>query len=66
MQSVYKKQTKRLGGGGGRLFMQGVRPVKYKKYKLVLVLMRGRPHTVQIFPGSSIYGLHQWAGSFIY
>lgn len=41
--------------------MQGVSPVKYKKYKLVLVLMRGRSHTVQIFLGSSLYGLYQLA-----
>lgn len=27
--------------GDRSLFMQGVRAVKYKKYKLVLVLMRG-------------------------
>lgn len=47
--------------GGSGLFMQGVSPVKYKKYKLVLVLMRGRSHTVQIFLGSSLYGLYQLA-----
>lgn len=31
--------------GDRSLFMQGVRAVKYKKYKLVLVLMRGRSYT---------------------
>ena len=66
---IPKTETKRerlARGGVSSLFMQGVRPVKYRKYKLVLVLMRGRSHTAQIYPGSSLYGLHQWAESFIY
>lgn len=69
MQSVYQKTTnkkrerEKLLGRGVNLVMQEVRPVKYKKYKLVLVLMRGRSHTVQLFPGGSFYGLQQWAGA---
>lgn len=37
--------NKKKIGGDRSLFMQGVRAVKYKKYKLVLVLMRGRSYT---------------------
>lgn len=46
------------------LFMQGVRAVKYKKYKLVLVLMRGRSYTD--FPSHFPLCLHRWADSFLH
>lgn len=45
--------------------MQGVRPVKNKKYKLVLVLMKGWSHTAQISSGSSRHGLYQRVESII-
>lgn len=50
--------------GDRSLFMQGVRAVKYKKYKLVLVLMRGRSYTD--FPSHFPLCLHRWADSFLH
>lgn len=50
--------------GDRSLFMQGVRAVKYKKYKLVLVLMRGRLYTD--FPSHFPLCLHRWADSFLH
>lgn len=57
---IGKNKNKIFWGLGSSIFMQGVRPVKNKKYKLVLVLMEGRSHTVQTFSGRSVYGLYQW------
>lgn len=50
--------------GDRSLFMQGVKAVKYKKYKLVLVLMRGRSYTD--FPSHFPLCLHRWADSFLH
>lgn len=44
-------KKKGLGRGGSGLHMQGVRPVKYNKYKFVLVLMGGGVDRTQVkFP----------------
>lgn len=61
---IKKQQQQKEDRGDRSLFMQGVRAVKYKKYKLVLVLMRGRSYTD--FPSHFPLSLHRWADSFLH